>query len=171
LVYEFVLAPIGRGVAAVARGIGSACRWLYDAGLKPIGRVIGRGLYYLAQPFVLLGRGLWYVLKLLGRWIAGLFRVVVQAFVFAAEVGRKVGRGVVWLWQRTLWIPIRFVALGLWDAAKAVGRGLRTVLSPVARGLAATRNWYRREISQPVRGALRAARRDIRRALFGRDRT
>lgn len=216
--YDFVLTPIGHGIAAtfraigsgisaLGRGIGAAATWFYDAVVTPIGRGLGavarrvrdgfgwagrqvyrwvlspvgtvsravgrvllRGLYYLAQPFVLLGRGLWHVLEVLGRWIVGLFRVLVQAFDFAARVGASVGRGVVWVWNRSVWLPIRFLAQGFRDAAKWVGRGLRAAARPIARRAAAVRVWYRQEISEPVKAALRAARRDVRRALFGRGR-
>ncbi|NUR28038.1 MAG: hypothetical protein HOV83_19715 [Catenulispora sp.] len=180
-VYFRVLTPIGHGLAAVGRrvrdGFGWVGRQVYRFVLRPIGvaaravgRVLVQGLYYLSRPFVLLGRGLWYLLKLFGRWIVGLFHVVVQAFDFAARVGAKVGRGFVWLWTHSLWVPIRFAGKGFWDAAKWVGRGVRAVARPVARGVRAVRTWYRHEVSEPVLGALRAARRDIRRALFGRGR-
>ncbi|OLE26341.1 MAG: hypothetical protein AUG49_08400 [Catenulispora sp. 13_1_20CM_3_70_7] len=178
---DTVLAPIGRGIGALAGYVRDGFGWvgwqvyrwvLFPLGVasRAVGRVVIRGLYYLAQPFVLLGRGLWHVLKVLGRWIVGLFRVLVQAFDFAARVGANVGRGVVWLWKRSVWIPIRFVASGFRDAAKWVGRGLRAVAQPIARRVTAVRLWYRHEISEPVKSALRAARRDVRRALFGRGR-
>lgn len=179
--YASALKPIGRGLAAVGRrvrdGFGWVGRQVYrwvlhpvGVGARAVGRVVGRGLYYLAQPIVLLGRGVWHVLKLLGHWIVGLLHVLGEAFDFAARVGGKVGRGVVWLWTHSLWVPIRFVGKGFWDAAKWVGRGLRAVARPVVRSLRAVRTWYRHEITEPVKAALRAARRDIRRALFGRGR-
>ncbi|MFL6111925.1 MAG: hypothetical protein ACJ786_11315 [Catenulispora sp.] len=179
--YDAVLTPIGRGLRAVAGSIRDGFGWvgrqvyrwvLCPVGIasRAVGRGVVRGLYYLVQPFVLLGRGLWHVLKVLGRWIVGLFRVLVQAFDFAARVGASVGRGVVWVWRRSVWLPIRFLASGFWDAAKWVGRGLRAVAQPIARRVAAVRVWYRHEISEPINAALRAARRDVRRALFGRGR-
>ncbi|NUP52159.1 MAG: hypothetical protein HOW97_33275 [Catenulispora sp.] len=180
--YFTVLAPIGHGIAAIARGVRDGLGWvgrqiyrwiLHPIGVaaRAVGRVLVRVLYYLAQPFVLLGRGLWYLLKVFWRWIVGLFHVIGQAFGFAARVGAAVGRGVVWLWTHSVWVPIRFAGRGFWEAAKWVGRGLRTAAQPVVRGLRAVRTWYRHEITEPVRAALRAARRDIRRALFGRRRS
>lgn len=180
-VYFSVLTPLGRGLAAVARrvrdGFGWIGRQIYRWILRPIGvaaravgRFIVRVLYYLSRPIVLLGRALWHLLKLLGRWIVGLFHVLVQGFEFAARVGAAVGRGVVWAWSHSVWVPIRFAGRGLWDGAKWVGRGVRAVAEPVARRLRAVRTWYRHEVTEPVKAALAAARRDIRRALSGRSR-
>jgi hypothetical protein len=95
----------------------------------------------------------------------------------------------VWVWTRAVWNPVRVVAGGLWSGARWAGRGVRTVWLTVWRpvravwGAVATpilratgsamrrvRAWYRHEISEPVRAALRAARRDVRRALGGRRR-
>ncbi|MFD0631605.1 hypothetical protein ACFQ9X_08165 [Catenulispora yoronensis] len=178
-VYFSILTPIGHGIAAVARRVRDGFGWvgrqihrwiLHPIGIaaRAIGRVIVRGLYHLSRPFVLLARGLWHLLKVLGHWIVGLFHVIVQAFEFAARVGARIGRGAVWLWTHSVWVPIRFAGKGFWDAAKWVGRGMRAVAQPVARRLRAVRTWYRHEITEPVLGALRAARRDIRRALTGR---
>jgi hypothetical protein len=180
-VYFSVLTPLGHGLVAVARrvrdGFGWVGRQLYRWILRPVGlaaRAVGRFtvrvLYYLSRPFVLLGRALWHLLKVLGRWIVGLFHVLVQGFEFAARVGAAVGRGVVWAWSHSVWVPIRFAGRGLWDGAKWVGRGVRAVAEPVARRLRAVRAWYRHEVTEPVKAALAAARRDIRRALFGRSR-
>ncbi|NUR57393.1 MAG: hypothetical protein HOV87_01575, partial [Catenulispora sp.] len=181
-VYFSVLTPLGHGLAAVARRIRDGFGWfgrqlyrwiLYPIGVaaRAVGRFIVRILYYLSRPFVLLARGLWHLVKMLGRWIVGLFHVLLQAFDFAARVGAAVGRGVVWAWSHSVWVPIRFAGRGFWDGAKWVGRGVRAAAQPVARGLRAVRTWYRHEVTEPVKAALNAARRDIRRALFGRGRS
>ncbi|XRQ10110.1 hypothetical protein ACN3XK_04160 [Actinomadura welshii] len=142
--YRWLLAPIGRLIAAVARGTGAL-----------LGLLIVRPLRWLAVVVVLgflrwVGRGAAH----LGRWV---YRaILVPIGVFLALVGRglvwlgvhallrplqALGRGLAWLGERALWRPLCALGRGLaWLAfqavlrpLKALGRGLLWLLGVIER--------------------------------------
>ena len=109
-------------------------------GLRVTLRLLG---YALTQLFRLL--------RLLTHWTIGLCQVLLEAIAAGFRVGRKVGRGVVWLWTTVLWNPLSRLAAGLWSGAKWVGRGIRTIW--LAWWRPARRTWQR--LTAAPRRALR----------------
>jgi hypothetical protein len=171
------------GALAVGRPLGRALRWVgreIGAGLTKVGRGIrrlaiwfGRGIALVARhlftPVALAGRGIWFVLRLFGGWLVGLGRVIGDAVAYGWRVGAKIGRGFVWLWRIVAWNPLKWFGRGLRGGWLAVWHPLhaaaKAAVAPVRSAGRQLRLWYRNEISGPVRSAIGAARRDVRRAI------
>ncbi|MGW2632079.1 hypothetical protein ACWC2K_22455 [Streptomyces chattanoogensis] len=153
--YAYLLAPIGRGIARLLRGVGAVLLWL------------GKALF--VWPWVALWR---YVLQPAGRMLATVVTVVVRevgeafghcwrvAGFLSRAVGRFLGavlRGlfvepVRWVY-RTLLTPLgHAVRDGIW-------RPVRTALGGIGRAT--------REALGAARASVRETRQEIRRALFG----
>ncbi|MFF9451645.1 hypothetical protein, partial [Streptomyces flaveolus] len=181
-----VLAAVGRGLCAAGAWLGRylvvvPAVWLYTWVLTPLGHAIawclrmvvtgvGAALYWTARILLVLpALALWrWVLVPVGRGLAVVGREVGaalgHAWRIAGHVSLAVGRflGTVfrllvgdparWVY-RTLLTPVGHVVRdAVWrpaaDASRAVGRVVRQVLAD-------------------VRGSVRRARADVRRALFG----
>lgn len=173
--WRWVLAPVGRGIGAVAVWLVRwlvlvPARWLHTYVLSPLGRGTAwlvRGLgavlgglvrWTVIVPAVALWR---YVLGPAGRLLAAVVTVLVR------ETGAALGH--CWRAAGILSRALgRFVGAVLrWTVVEPVRRVYRSVLTPVGHVI-------RDGLWRPVRQALRTARetvrqtrREIRRALFG----
>ncbi|MEU3723245.1 hypothetical protein [Streptomyces sp. NPDC031705] len=165
---RYVLVPVGSAIGWVLRHVVVLpAGWLYREVLAPL----GRGLRWLV-------RGL-CMLVFVWPWV-GLWRYVLA----------PVGRGLLWvgryvllpplaLLYRYVLTPLGHLLLGAWHIAgritRALGRGLRLLWRGcVARPAA----WVYRQVATPVghavrevwrtsRAAVREARAEVRRVLFG----
>jgi hypothetical protein len=98
--------------------------------LKALAKTAALAIRGLRTTFRLLGYGLtqlFRLLRLLTHWTIGLCQVLAEAIAVGFRVGRKVGRGAVWLWTTVVWNPLSHLTAGLWSGAKWVGRGIRTI--------------------------------------------
>lgn len=162
---RYLLLPLGKGVAWVAWALGMALfvwpwvgLWRYV--LAPVGVAaawLARALFvwpwvalwrYAVVPVV--GAAYRYVLAPLGAaayaWVlAPLGRLLAGAWHVAGRISRAMGRGFVWLWR------------GL--VARPWARIRRQVLTPAGHVV--------REVWRAGRAAVREARAEVRRALFG----
>ncbi|MFF7078492.1 hypothetical protein [Streptomyces lavendulae] len=143
--WRYVLVPAGRGIAWAAHGVGTALAWL------------GRALF--VWPWAALWRyvlvpvavGAYrYVLAPLGRGaytylLAPLGRLLVAAWHLAGRISRALGRGLVRLWRGCV--------------ARPCAWAYRQVATPAGHLV--------REIWRTARAAVREARAEVRRALFG----
>lgn len=181
--WEYVLAPVGRGTARLVAG---GVRYLVVLPARALWRYLlvplGHGLLWLARGiaavvtwlvmavFVWPWAALWrYVLApvcrgLYAYLLAPLGRLLVSAWHLAGRASRALGRGLVRIWR---WLVVRPAAWllrhVLTPAANAVRRAARAVhrqaVAPVGRTLRAL--WHTSRL------AVREARADVRRALFG----
>ncbi|MER7149628.1 hypothetical protein [Streptomyces lydicus] len=182
LVWRHVLAPLGRGLALVVRGLGAGlwwlghrlvvvpARWLYEWVLAPVGRAVGWVL-----------TGVVTVLAALVRWIVLIPAVALWRYVLGPVLGAL---------ATVLTVVVREVADALghcWRVAGAISRAVGRFLGAVLRRLVAEPlRWaYRHVLTplghtvrvgvwRPVRRALRGVREtvrqtrgEIRKALFG----
>lgn len=186
--WRYVLVPVGRGLALLGNALtthvlaplgGSLLRYL----LRPAGQGISRlarAVYaHLLTP---LGRGSARLLSFLGKvlfvwpWVASWRYVVAPIAVGAYRyVLAPVGRG---LYAYVL-TPLGHLLRGAWHLAGRISRALGRGLLLLWRGLVVRpARWAHRRIATPVghlvrevwrtsRTAVREARAEVRRALFG----
>ncbi|MFD8980999.1 hypothetical protein [Streptomyces sp. NPDC059564] len=162
---RYLLLPLGKGVAWVAWALGMTlfvwpwvALWRYL--LVPVGIAVawlGRALF--VWPWAALWRhavvpvaaaAYRYVLAPLGRaayacLLAPLGRLLAGAWHVAGRISRAIGRGFVWLWRGLVARPWAWVR--------------RHVATPVGHVV--------REVWRAGRAAVREARAEVRRALFG----
>ncbi|NDU75545.1 hypothetical protein GWI34_23405 [Actinomadura sp. DSM 109109] len=120
-IHRVLIAPVGRFLALLGRGLGALLTHLL---LRPL-RALGRGL---ARLFGVLGRGLGLLLKGIGLLIGAL--VVLPAVLLWRYVLRPPLLGLAWL-ARTLWAGLT-----------RLGRGTLTVLGVLGAALAAGRRAF-----------------------------
>ncbi|MEV6571226.1 hypothetical protein [Streptomyces sp. NPDC051577] len=186
--WRYVLAPVGRGQARLGRALtthvlapigGALLRYLLRPAGQGISRLARAAYAHLLTP---LGHGLGRLLPLLGKalfvwpWVA-LWRYVVTPVAVGAYryVLAPVGRG---LYTYVL-TPLGHLLRGAWYLAGRVSRALGRGLVRLWRGLVVRpARWAHRRIATPVghlvrevwrtsRTAVREARAEVRRALFG----
>ncbi|MFE1793884.1 hypothetical protein ACFW7J_36695 [Streptomyces sp. NPDC059525] len=158
---RYVLAPLGAGLGWVVRDlVAPPLAWVYRRVLTPLGHgvrwlVRGACLLVFVWPWV----GLWrYVLAPVGRGVAWVVvhgvvpplvflvrEVLAPAWHLAGRITRALGRGLRWLWRGCVARPLAWVH--------------RRVATPVGHAL--------REVWRISRAAVREARAEVRRALFG----
>ncbi|MEU9420822.1 hypothetical protein [Streptomyces sp. NPDC048272] len=143
--WRHVLAPVGRGAAWSARWIGAGLGWLARALFVwpwvALWRYVVTPVAVGAYRYVLapVGRGLYtYVLTPLGHLLRG-------AWYLAGRISRALGRGLVRLWRGLVVRPARWAR--------------RRIATPVGHLV--------REVWRTSRTAVREARAEVRRALFG----
>ncbi|WP_392891706.1 hypothetical protein [Streptomyces sp. LN699] len=143
--WRYVLAPVGRGVAWTARWIGAGLGWLAKALFiwpwAALWRYVVAPIAVGAYRYVLapVGRALYtYLLTPLGHLLRG-------AWYLAGRISRALGRGLLRLWRGLVVRPARWAH--------------RRVATPVGHLL--------REVWRTSRTAVREARAEVRRALFG----
>ncbi|WP_149260357.1 hypothetical protein [Actinomadura sp. K4S16] len=123
------------------RGTGRLARWIHRVLIAPIGRLlslIGRGLggllaFLLLRPLQALGRGLMWLLGILGRGFGLLFKGI------GLLLGVLVVLPAVLLWRYVLRPPllgIAWLARTLWAGLTWLGRGTLTVLGALGGVLA-----------------------------------
>ncbi|MFD8324670.1 hypothetical protein [Streptomyces lydicus] len=182
LAWRHVLAPLGRGLARVVRGLGAGlwwlghrlvvvpARWLYAWVLAPVGRAVGWVL-----------TGVVTVLAALVRWIVLVPAVALWRYLLGPVLGAL---------ATVLTVVVREVADALghcWRVAGAISRAVGRFLGAVLRRLVAEPlRWAYRHVLTPlghavrdgvwrpvrralrgVRETVRQTRREIRKALFG----
>ncbi|MCX5198186.1 hypothetical protein OOK31_30575 [Streptomyces sp. NBC_00249] len=144
-VYRRLLTPLGHGLRwLLPRAFAAVFVWPWTALWRYAVVPVGRGLLWL-------GAGLWrYVLApplaLLHRYVlAPLGQLLVGAWHLAGRISRALGRGLRWLWRGLVARPAAWVYR---QVATPVGHVLRT-------------SW------RTARAAVREARAEVRRVLFG----
>ncbi|WP_329394488.1 hypothetical protein OHA45_13505 [Streptomyces lydicus] len=164
LVWRHVLAPLGRGLALVVRGLGAGlwwlghrlvvvpARWLYAWVLAPVGRAVGWVL-----------TGVVTVLAALVRWIVLVPAVALWRYVLGPALGAL---------ATVLTVVVREVADALghcWRVAGAISRAVGRFLGAVLRRLVAEPlRWAYRHVLTPLGHAVRdGVWRPVRRALRG----
>ncbi|MGW0764268.1 hypothetical protein [Streptomyces sp. NPDC002676] len=160
--YRFLLTPLGRALAwvyvHVLTPIGHGIMWV----LAPVGRALAWVLYWITRIlFVLPALALWrWILAPVGRFLAvigrGIGTALGHAWRVAGHVSRAVGRVLGTLARWIFLDPLRWV--------------YRTVLTPVGH---VVRDLVLRPVAQVARAvgrAVREARADLRRMLFGEPR-
>ncbi|ARH91210.1 hypothetical protein [Streptomyces sp. MOE7] len=164
LVWRHVLAPLGRGLALVVRGLGAGlwwlghrlvvvpARWLYAWVLAPVGRAVGWVL-----------TGVVTVLAALVRWIVLIPAVALWRYVLGPVLGAL---------ATVLTVVVREVADALghcWRVAGAISRAVGRFLGAVLRRLVAEPlRWAYRHVLTPLGHAVRdGVWRPVRRALRG----
>ncbi|MFD6885984.1 hypothetical protein [Streptomyces sp. NPDC059957] len=169
--YRYVLAPVGHGLRWLARGFAAGVAWLgkalfvwpWVALWRYLVRPVVTGVWrYLLAP---VGRGVWAYL------LVPLWQLLVGAWHLAGRVSRALGRGLVWLWRwgvvrpagwvrRRVVTPVGNVLRAGWDVGRRAARAVhRQAIAPVGRAVG--------EVWRTSRLAVREARADVRRALFG----
>ncbi|TDB97438.1 hypothetical protein [Actinomadura sp. 7K534] len=124
--YRWLLAPIGRLLAAIARGIGAVLdllvvrpvRWLAVVVIYGFLRWLGRGTAHLA------------------RWTYRTLLVPIGAFL--AMIGRgfaMIGRGLAWLADRILLRPLLALGRGLHWLLTFTGRAIALLFTGILAGL------------------------------------
>lgn len=143
--YAYVLAPGGRAIAwVVPRVLKAVFVWPWAALWRYVLAPVGRGLYaYLLAP---------------------LGRVLVGAWHLAGRVSRALGRGLVWLWRGLVVGP---AAWAYRHVATPVGNAVRRAAHRAHRRVLAPAGHTARAVWRTSRLAVREARADVRRALFG----
>ncbi|MEU8432240.1 hypothetical protein AB0F18_04910 [Streptomyces sp. NPDC029216] len=159
---RYVLAPVGAGLGWLLRDVvAPPLAWLYRRVLTPLGHgvrwlVRGACLLVFVWPWV----GLWrYAVLPLGRgagWVLVhvvapplvllVRQVLVPAWHLAGRITKALGRGLRWLWRGCVARPLAWVH--------------RQVATPVGHAL--------RQVWRTSRAAVREARAEVRRVLFGR---
>ncbi|MFF8897449.1 hypothetical protein ACF082_08180 [Streptomyces lydicus] len=164
LVRRHVLAPLGRGLALVVRGLGAGlgwlghrlvvvpARWLYAWVLASVGRAVGWVL-----------TGVVTVLAALVRWIVLVPAVALWRYVLGPALGAL---------ATVLTVVVREVADALghcWRVAGAISRAVGRFLGVVLRRLVAEPlRWAYRHVLTPLGHAVRdGVWRPVRRALRG----
>lgn len=169
--WRYVLVPAAQAVARLARGGGAVAAWLGRAlfvwpwvalwryAVRP--GAVGAYRYLLAPA----GRALYaYVLAPLGR-------LLVSAWHLAGRVSRALGRGLVWLWRWLVVRPAGWLRRHVLTPAANAVRAARAATGRAARAahrhVLAPAGQVVREVWRTSRLAVREARADVRRALFG----
>ncbi|MFF3015178.1 hypothetical protein ACFVS6_12855, partial [Streptomyces sp. NPDC057939] len=143
--WRYVLIPLGHGIAWSGRGVVLVVRWLALGllywpwvGLWRYVLVPGATATY-RYLLAPLGRNLYrYVLTPLGHLLVGAWRL-------AGRISRAIGRGLLWLWRGCVARPCAWLH--------------RHVATPAGHAL--------RSVWRSSRAAVREARDDVRRLLFG----
>lgn len=169
--YRYVLAPLGHALRWLARGFAAGAAWLaralfvwpWVALWRYLVRPVAAGAWrYLLAPA---GRAVWAYL------LVPLWQLLVGAWHLAGRVSRALGRGLLWLWRWAVvrpagWLrrhvvtPVGNVLRAGWSAGRRVARSVhRQAIAPVGRAVG--------EVWRASRLAVREARADVRRALFG----
>jgi membrane peptidoglycan carboxypeptidase len=163
------------GLARMARLVARA-RAIAVRGLTRTGVAIGRVLWLLVLPIVLLGRGVARLAVLIGRGMARAAALTARAIGRAAvAAGRAtvdllvaVDRAIAWpfllVGQAMAW-PLRLLGRVIARGYRAVSRRVRAVVQPVAAAVGAVLDWPRRraarvaEVARAKAAADAAARR------------
>ncbi|MFB0628592.1 hypothetical protein [Streptomyces sp. AB3(2024)] len=152
-----LLRPLGDGLGRVLRAVGRRLLAPLARGITLAGRALGMALFvwpwaglwrYVVVPVA--GAAYRYLLAPLGRGayaylLAPLGRLLVGAWHLAGRISRALGRGLVRLWRGCV--------------ARPCAWAYRQVATPLGHVV--------REIWRTARAAVREARAEVRRALFG----
>jgi hypothetical protein len=153
--YRWLLAPAGRLLAAVARGIGALldllvvrpARWLAVVVIFGFARWLGRGAAYLARwihrtllvPLgaflALLGRGLAMVGRGLAAMIGRGLAVIGRGLAIIGRGLAVLGRGLAWLGDRVLLRPLLALGRGLHWLLRSTGRAFALLFAGILTGL------------------------------------
>ncbi|MER7933134.1 MULTISPECIES: hypothetical protein [unclassified Streptomyces] len=191
--WRYVLTPVGHAVARLLHVLVVVpLIWLYRHLLTPLGHALA---WLYARVLTPLGHALLRILEPVARAVAWLLAQLVTALYWTARVLLVLPAAALWRWilapaGRVLLIVLKEVldALGLaWRAAGQVARALgrilgtlfrwilleparllhRTVLTPVGHVLRDHLLRPAAQVARAVGRAVRQARADLRRALFG----
>ncbi|MEU8778418.1 hypothetical protein [Streptomyces sp. NPDC048606] len=162
--HRHVLTPLGRGLRwLLPRMFAAVFVWPWVALWKHVVAPTGRGLLWLAGGLwryvaVPTGKGLLWLMTALWRYVLGpplellyrwvllpLVHLLVGAWHLAGRLTRALGRGLRWLWRGCV--------------ARPAAWAYRRVATPVGHVV--------REVWRTARAAVRDARAEVRRALFG----
>ncbi|MFD9456984.1 hypothetical protein ACFWBC_28330 [Streptomyces sp. NPDC059985] len=143
--WRYVLTPLGRGIAWLARGLALVLKWLllglFHWPWVALWRYVLVPGATVTHRYLLapLGRNIYrYLLTPLGHLLAGAWRL-------AGRISRALGRGLLWLWRGCVARPCAWVH--------------RHVATPAGHAL--------RAVWRTSRTAVREARDEVRRLLFG----
>ncbi|MFJ9058873.1 hypothetical protein [Streptomyces sp. NPDC102409] len=181
-VWRYLLRPLGiAGAWLVTTLLVLPLVWVYRRVLTPLGHGIVWALGMLGRGLALLGRGVWtgaawLVTTLLVRPVVWVYRRVLApvgreivtavgvAWRIAGFISRAVGRGLAWLAWYLVGAP---VAWAYRTVCTPVGRFLRDVAWAPVKRAALEAGRAARDALASARATLRAARRDVWRALVG----